>query len=47
MPNMSNKRRPPVRIAQLNPFARAEKLRLSRAAKDAAFNAVWDSVEES
>ena len=46
MPNFSKRSRPAVRMHQVNPFAKIELRRKSPAAKEAAFNALWDQTED-
>jgi hypothetical protein len=47
MPNFSKSRRRIVRLAEINPYLRAQRRRVSRAALDAAFDACWQQAEES
>lgn len=46
MPNFSKKRRPIIRLNRLNPYTAAERRKVSDTARDASFNAVWNSVED-
>ena len=47
MPNFGKQRRPPVKLHQLNPFAKPLPRGKSQASKDAAFNALWDQAEDA
>lgn len=47
MPHFGKGRRPVMRLAQINPYLRAERKRVSRRARDAAFDAVWAAAEET
>lgn len=45
MPNFGKKRRPPVKLHHVNPFATIP--RTSAAAKDATFNALWEQAGDA
>jgi hypothetical protein len=47
MPHFSEKPRRVIRLAEINPYLRAERRRVSSRANDAAFDAAWNSAEET
>jgi hypothetical protein len=47
MPNFSKTRRPSIPMHRFNPYLKAVRKKASAAARDAGFDALWDSLPEA